>query len=345
METASQEGSQPARAQQSSPGVRIWHIAAKMRWRIVWLAMAISLAFAVPAAFFSVWIGLPPVILAVFGGILGPQVVEWWAARRSSRPLASMGIAADLEASEAAFHDQLRELEVKSPRLSPMISGLKMSRVLVERLLAAGATGRVYWICAPDAPERNLNAVTDPFEPVLLARGAKSPAADVPSTSTFSQRWREQSRELSRIFGSRTWKIFMVFGILSALFGVAVLAKDMVTSLMHGYLPRYWGAFLPLLVLISVVAVWNLLWPRNCVAVTGGLVFRRSGWREQAWRLRMFRRSSSVLVYWRERVVLACADADGVETVLLSPELAEIAIRAWLSPISPPGVETLSDLR
>ena len=59
----------------------------------------------------------------------------------------------------------------------------------------------------------------------------------------------------------------------------------------------------------------------------------------------MFRREESVLMHWLDANQLAVGAADGrMSSTAATARMAELAIRAWLSPLPPPEIERLSDL-
>jgi hypothetical protein len=75
---------------------------------------------------------------------------------------------------------------------------------------------------------------------------------------------------------------------------------------------------------------------------------RSSPWYRRRWSIHVYDRRRSVLIVrqqrnelWRLRV----ADAEARETVVASEVQAMQVMRAWLSPLPPPDVEKLSDLR
>lgn len=86
---------------------------------------------------------------------------------------------------------------------------------------------------------------------------------------------------------------------------------------------------------------------RQWLLVPGGLVLRKSSWLRSGWNVHVFDRRRSVALlfrHWRQNWGLAVADADEFGLTIGTRQELEFALRAWLSPLSPPPVERLSDL-
>ncbi len=82
-------------------------------------------------------------------------------------------------------------------------------------------------------------------------------------------------------------------------------------------------------------------------AVPGGLIVRKVGLRGGSWRVRLFVRERSVLAAYpvrRRLCMVVVARKDEFERVELTRREADFVLRAWLSPLSPPAVEKLTDL-
>ena len=81
--------------------------------------------------------------------------------------------------------------------------------------------------------------------------------------------------------------------------------------------------------------------------VPGGLVARNSSWRAGGWRVHLFARTRSVLFVHQFRGGVWVADVADGEThqhASMTEREPNLLLRAWLSPLSPPAVERLSDL-
>ena len=74
---------------------------------------------------------------------------------------------------------------------------------------------------------------------------------------------------------------------------------------------------------------------------------RKTGWRQSAWSLHLFRRDASVLLVheFRSRQwFCVVADADAAERTWVTKDEAHFLLRAWLSPVEAPPLERLTDL-
>ena len=88
-------------------------------------------------------------------------------------------------------------------------------------------------------------------------------------------------------------------------------------------------------------------WRRQWLLVPGGVVVRTTGFGWGHWRVRLYSRVRSVLYVGRISAVqwtIAVADGTRVETVRVTGAEATLLLRAWLSPLSPPPLERLTDL-
>ena len=105
-----------------------------------------------------------------------------------------------------------------------------------------------------------------------------------------------------------------------------------------------WSAFL-VLMLFGNVGAWS--WRKQWLAVPGGLILRKAGLRDRRWRLFVFRPCDSVLALYkrsRHQWVLCIAREGMLERTVVTKREADFVLRAWLSPLSPPPVEKLTDL-
>ena len=83
------------------------------------------------------------------------------------------------------------------------------------------------------------------------------------------------------------------------------------------------------------------------MALAGGLLLRKARWRSRQWRLYLFEPRYSALALYRRNKhlwILCIAQGDSFERTTLTNREADFVLRAWLSPLSPPPVEKLTDL-
>ncbi|GMU80368.1 MAG: hypothetical protein AMXMBFR47_02390 [Planctomycetota bacterium] len=219
-------------------------------------------------------------------------------------------------------------------------------KLLAQGLLRSGGAGRCYWISSAQAESPRLEPLMDPFEPILLARGARPPDSGEPPSPTVQDRIRKFWREMDGRISSRSLRVLFILGLIFAVFSLGGQLVETAVALWQGMMPMNLAMWVFPLAALAAIVAWRLFRPRNCFAVPGALVVRSAGGHETTWRLRLFARPDSVVIYWRERGLLAVVARDGavIQTMMRQPE-AEIAVRAWLSPIAPPPIEQLSDLR
>lgn len=211
-----------------------------------------------------------------------------------------------------------------------------------------GVTGRL-------ARERNFTAIEPfcvPFEPQLVGEG-EPPAGLREAAATADGASRGSGADDSA--GPRSGRRGVLGRMKTAYRPVAVVLSWMPAALM---LWVYWqtgsGWWLAIAIILVGVETFRLLGPgalgasRQCLAVPGGVVVRESGFLRQGWRVHVHDRRSSVLVAARKSDAVwfvQVADAAKKSSFLLKPGDVEFLLRAWLSPLRPPGVERLSDLR
>lgn len=177
-----------------------------------------------------------------------------------------------------------------------------------------------------------LEPIDVPFEPQLLglADGPTELGRTGPDHADASRKMR------TRIYTGTIAAVILVFAIwLSWATG------------------RWWSIAVPaalgwgtnLLFALNIISFGGLT---QSLAVPGGMVVRESGFLRQSWRLHVYDRRSSVLTAARkadEQWFLCVADATKQLTFTLNRADVDFLLRAWLSPLHPPGVEQLSDLR
>lgn len=297
------------------------------------------------------------VVIAIIGGCIGGIVaattVSGAASNRSfvvAAVVCATGLAVSLSlgfrqraqarARRLAAESDLPDIAPRLQKLMPKIRGMFGSYALVEiakRLALEGRYGATVRIAAEDQADP-IEPMDVPFEPRLLESGFSkhgSNAALVDDPMTVSRRVR---RNLLLKGG---WIIVVAF-VLN--FGFAAI---------DAY--RQWRITLPLIAWsLAFVAVlflparWRWAAGKQWLVVPGGLILRKSSWRSDKWRLHVFDRTRAVLLIYklrRHQWALCVADDQESDSAVGTKEELEFALRAWLSPLGPPPVERLSDLR
>ena len=82
--------------------------------------------------------------------------------------------------------------------------------------------------------------------------------------------------------------------------------------------------------------------------VPGGLIIRKAGLLDRRWKVHLLEPANSILLVFQagRRQWIACAATeDFFDRVVMTKREADFLLRAWLSPLSPPPVEKLTDLQ
>ncbi len=81
--------------------------------------------------------------------------------------------------------------------------------------------------------------------------------------------------------------------------------------------------------------------------VPGGLIVRKAGRLDRRWKVHLLEPARSVLMVFqagRHQWIVCAAGEDFSDRVVVTKREADFLLRAWLSPLSPPPVEKLTDL-
>ncbi len=92
----------------------------------------------------------------------------------------------------------------------------------------------------------------------------------------------------------------------------------------------------------SRLSNWRVQW----LAVPGGIIIRKAGYRKRKLELHLFGRQSSVLVIHqrtRNLSYVCVADCESHQVGYATPGDVVFLLRAWLSPVPPPPLEQLTD--
>jgi hypothetical protein len=220
----------------------------------------------------------------------------------------------------------------------------KVVQAAVAALNAEGQTGLIIRV-APAGQARRIEPIDVTFEPRFFDE-----FSDVGSSGASSGRSAlggGEEKEGTRVPRGIRRNVLMkggwiLFGLLfiNWLFVVGdALTKHTVTVHLVT-----WSVILVLFLFIPVRGGW--LTAAQWLAVPGGLLVRKSSWRERRWRVHVFDRRASVLMMYRlfrQQWALAVADKDACETTVGTREELEAALAAWLCPLPPPKPEHLSD--
>ena len=225
-------------------------------------------------------------------------------------------------------------------------------------VLALAAHGRA-GVTIRSSPPKFATAAIDPitvrFEPRLLDEADESlvtlgealdaPADDAVSdvrTSLMSWPPLPLSRRMKRnVALGGGWLVVGIFAFMAASNGWRSLKSGRVTAEFAMF-----TLFL-VIVLLGVMQTWSTRGRRQWLVVPGGVLTREGRWLGRRCRLHLFDRRKSVLLIHRlskHGWVAYVADGEAHHRATMTPHETTFLLRAWLSPLSPPPVERLSDL-
>jgi hypothetical protein len=217
-------------------------------------------------------------------------------------------------------------------------------RILVNRLIGAGKTDCVIRLCSPEKLIP-VHPVTVPFEPRPLNDVTASEFEGAQAGQRESDDWLAEQTSLSLGSGRARIRKAILTGVAACVL-IWMVVKAIIAP---GGISRDWMIVLAVIVAVFGVTWWRRKFPNPQVfLVPGGFLVRRSPWYSQRWSLHVYDRSHSVLIarqQIKESWQLRVADSEAQDTVVATEVQAAQALRAWLSPLAPPTLEQLSDLR
>lgn len=244
---------------------------------------------------------------------------------------------------ENALSGPLEEIARVAIRRCGM-SASECVRAMVKTLVQAGRVGATFRICPENAADA-VEPTSYPFEPRPLEHAhvnqEHSVASSQPASAEASPSF-VPSAVRRNITLKGGWFAVVVFGIAILIYAVQAIVQRRVSWMLF-----CWIALLFILLLIPVRAPRWRARTSECLLVPGGIIFRKSAWRSEKWDLHVFDRRESVLCvhrHWRRQWILTVADKHACETAIGTREEMHFLLRAWLSPLEPPGLEMLSDL-
>ncbi len=276
------------------------------------------------------------------------------------RGVTSLRAVRAIRAIEAPQDTDLREMECQLTReltRSTHFTGIAHAGVFQKqspletaalKLAAAGAVGMTYRIVDEEQPVAELPESLDvPIEPTPLARDSTAFRELIGDSRTKTTIFRDDLRRAHDPSGNSViWWWFVRVSLAVAALGLTVGLIMAVIDLVNARTPKAaTGQILSLCFALVVMLLWRLYHPRRWTLVPGAIIVSTSTWRSTEWQLHMFRRSDSVLLYWQKLNFLVLAQTDGAAfSRSVRHEEAELALRAWRSPIPPPAIERMSDL-
>ena len=264
---------------------------------------------------------------------------------RKARAKLTMGQVSD---ARAAVAEALRGTSKLAMQLGPIdvFTGHSVLDEAAWILLEHGQAGTTLRLSEQAPNTDHLTPLELQFEPVPL--GAKPPelADDGGATAKQPNAWQRICSEEARLYGrSLAARIFLAASLILLVVSLVYIVIDAVTRLAAGTMPSIFASMATAALVVGVLSLLKLAFPRQWLVVPGGIIVRTATWRSAEWKLRVFRREECVLLHWADTNMLAVGSTNGAHfTHRAAIHVADFAIRAWLSPLEPPAVERLSDL-
>lgn len=318
---------------------------------VVVVATVAAITVVVPSFAFARALGFNPLVgwstaaWILVGLVLGSFValVLWGIRKWREEPIKNRA----RRAVASVEHDELPRVVERFCKNFAIEAGLPV-RSICSALVGVGKTGVVFrsYLSA----ERPLVEPIDvPFEPVPLDQsdamfagfeanttsgGSFSVDGESPQTKTgFARR--------IEFFGGRWLVVLICAGVVIQ--GLVHWMQGTLAS------PTFWMVLVLLLIAflgIGGVGAWQH--GKQWLLVPGGLAVRKTARKAKSkWDVRLYTRRSSVLFVRQttKRQWLVCVAEDAAsDHVMVTRSEVEMLLRAWLSPLTPPPIEQLSDL-
>lgn len=228
-----------------------------------------------------------------------------------------------------------------------------MIRKAARTLVAEGCVATAIRIASVGQATR-IKPIAVPFEPRRFDELAELDSAESSQTKTETDnngdaRDRERAADPASIPRGIHRNLILKGGwILLAILGIHWVARAIESSQRRTITANFMLMTVAMLAFLLVPVGHSCVTARQWLAVPGGIVLRKGKWLKRRWDLHLFDRRKSVLFvyrYTRRQWVLTIADQDAYENVIGTKQELDAVLRAWLSPLPPPTLEQLSDLR
>lgn len=299
-------------------------------------------------------LGLSPKVLCELAGatalVGGSVALERLNAHRIRRRLRALPVPPP-EDRAALLRSLVPHLKnytaVRAMNVSALFVRRSVLGAAAQTLLNAGHAGTAYRLSSNPATLKALPPPLDvPLEPVPLRQRSPAFAALVDDAESTPHGGREFTKRLAAVDGPTQWLrlfAFVCLGLVSC--WLAYVFYKSIPGLCAGTIPRMLPIAFPGIVLGTAFGLWRLRRTYAWFIVPAALVVCSSTWRSKSWNTYLLTRSQSVLMYWSNLHMLAIACPHGSYCRHATPREAELAFRAWLSPLDPPPPEQLTDLR
>ncbi len=305
-----------------------------VRWGLVVLVVIVVFPAGCVAGVIAVALGLANLSAIPFVGLpLSFFVVHWAVCSRRARAAARQLNLNDLPGALKAILSSKNHANFAS-----------FMETLLNRLVGAGKVGCVIRLCSADKLTA-VHPVTVTFEPRPLNDVTAGEFEGAPAGKTESDDSAAEQMSLSPMSGGTRIGKSLVTAVAACVL-LWMIARAIMAP---GGISREWVVTFAVIVGVSGLTWWQRRFPNpQLFLVPGGFVVRRSPWYHRRWSLHVYDRRRSVLIArqqlkksWQLRV----ADSEAQDTIVGTEVQTTQALRAWLSPLAPPTLEQLSDLR
>jgi hypothetical protein len=234
-----------------------------------------------------------------------------------------------------------------NPRRHPVAHALSRELARCGRL---GETIRIQWKRPFDLVQpldvtfepRLLDEADPAFQELLTAvSSSPDPAGAASRASPNADDVLGVRRIRRNILLKGGWALFVVFALFLTQAAFDAYQRRAITP---GLL--FWGVMFVLALYGPARGGW--FGTRQWLLAPASLVVRKAKPRDETSQLHLFERRKSVLCLQRQKKgpwLIAVADAEGSEQTIATNTEVSLLLRAWLSPLEPPPIERLSDLR
>ncbi len=340
-------------AQPHTAAVRDLHVTHRSGLRgVLFLVLAFGISFGA-MQFLIMRAGIPQWMLtfALAGAVVltllgvGGVLAVWGV--RAVRAAAAAGTTDVIQLETRLTHALTHRTYFGSIGVAGIFQRYSPLEVATRALAQADAVGTAYRVFDQQTPVETLTAPLEvPFEPTPLSHRTpafRDLAGDARDNAGRARDDLRMSLAILDPTGRYRWlaKLLIAFGFVCIL-GWLISA---IIDLLHARVSRVVTQVAPAGVMFVVTILWFLWRPRRWTLVPGAIVVSTSTWRSAEWKLHVFRRADSVMLYWRRVNRLVVARRDGlVFSRNVRPDEADLALRAWRSPLEPPALEQMSDL-
>ncbi|MCA9244590.1 MAG: hypothetical protein KDA32_11575 [Phycisphaerales bacterium] len=327
-------------------------VAVRSDWgrRLVWVVVASVAAGAITAilggrfrmgARYSLMDNLS--IVALVGAIYIPFIVRQIRVARQVRRM-----LADLPDDGGDFASQLADVYQHAAWRSMALATWGPLRE-IACAIAHAATGRVptgtiIRLHDPAATPADVTPFPAPLEPTLLRERDESFRATFGIDVNQKVRMSEGLDAAAKLFGFKPQarRYMVIIGVGAWVIGITSFAIQAIPKLLRGEVP---SELLFIIALLVGLVLWALFRRYEWLLAQGAVIVRQGRPGRTIWDVSRFTPYDSVFVYLADFNIAAVSDGKRSVARLITPREASALMSAWLSPLPPPPIEQLAELR